>query len=50
MKNSTKTSNKRINENRKEIVKKSFDKIIDSMDINAESICFIRIRDHKKTF
>ena len=39
-----------INEEGKEIVKKSFDNIIDSMDINAESTCFITIKDHKEHF
>ena len=37
---------KRINEKGKEIFKKSFDNIIDRMDINAESNCFITIKDH----
>ena len=41
---------KRINEKGKEIVKKSFDNIIDRMDINAESNCFITIKDHKENF
>ena len=41
---------KRINEKGKEIVKKSFDNIIDSMDINAVSTCFITIKDHKEHF
>ena len=41
---------KRINEKGKEIVKKSFDNIIDRMAINTESNCFITIKDHKKTF
>ena len=40
---------KRINEKGKEIVKKSFDNIIDRMDINAESNCFIT-KTIKKTF
>ena len=38
---------KRINEKGKEIVKKSFNNIIDNMDINAESNCVITIKDHK---
>ena len=41
---------KRIKEKGKEIVKKSFDNIIDRMDINAESNCFITIKDHKEKF
>ena len=41
---------KRINKKGKEIVKKSFDNIIDRMDINAESNCFITIKDHKENF
>ena len=41
---------KRINEKRKEIVKKSFDNIIDRMDVNAESSCFVTIKDHKENF
>ena len=41
---------KRINEKGKEIVKKSFDNIIDRMDVNAESNCFITIKDHKENF
>ena len=36
-----------INEKRNKIVKKSFDNIIDRLDINAESNCFITIKDHK---
>ena len=40
----------RINEKGKEIVKKSFDNIIDRMDVNAESNCFITIKDHKVNF
>ena len=32
---------KRIDEKGKEIVKKSFNSIIDRMDVNAESNCFI---------
>ena len=39
---------KTINEKGKEIVKKSFDKIIDRMDVNADSSCFITIKDHKE--
>ena len=42
--------NKRINEKGKEIVKMSFDNIIDTMDINAESNCFITIKDYKENF
>ena len=41
---------KRINEKGKEIVKKSFDSIIDRMDVNAVSNCFITIKDHKENF
>ena len=41
---------KRVNEKGKEIVKKSFDNIIDRMDVNAESNCFITIKDHKENF
>ena len=41
---------KRINEKGKEIVKKSFDNIIDRMDVNAEPNCFITIKDHKENF
>ena len=41
---------KRINEKGKEIVKKLFDNIIDRMDVNAESSCFITIKDHKENF
>ena len=41
---------KRINEKGKEIVNKSLDNIIDRTDINAESNCFITIKDHKKNF
>ena len=41
---------KRINEKGKKIVKKSFNNIIDRMDINAESNCFITIKDHKENF
>ena len=41
---------KGINEERKEIVKKSFDSIIDRVDVNAESSCFITIKDHKENF
>ena len=41
---------KRINEKGKEIVKKSFDNIIDRMDVNAWSNCFITIKDHKENF
>ena len=39
-----------INEKGKEIVKKSFDNIIDRIDVNAESNCFIAIKDHKENF
>ena len=41
---------KRINEKGKEIVKKSFGNIIDRMDINAESNCFITIKDYEENF
>ena len=41
---------KRINEKGKEIVKKSFENIIDRVDVNAESNCFITIKDHKENF
>ena len=42
---------KRINEKGKEVVKKSFDNIIDRMDVNAESNCFIeQLKTIKKTF
>ena len=35
------------NNKRKKIVKKSFDDIIDKKDVNAESNCFITIKDYK---
>ena len=41
---------KRINEKGKEIVKKSFDNIIDRMDVSAESNYFITIKHHKENF
>ena len=41
---------KRINEKGKEIVKKPFDDIIDRMDVNAESNCFITVKNHKENF
>ena len=41
---------KTINEKGKEIVEKSFDNIIDRMDISTESNCFITVKDHKKNF
>ena len=41
---------KRINEKGKEIVQKTFDNIIDGMDVNSESNCFITIKDHKENF
>ena len=41
---------KRINEKGMEIVKKLFDSIIDRMDVNAESSCFITVKDHKENF
>ena len=41
---------KRTKEKGKEIVRKSFDNIIDRMDVNAESTCFITIKDHKENF
>ena len=34
----------------KEIVTNSFDNIIDRIDVNAESTCFITIKDHKIFF
>ena len=37
---------KRIKEKGKELVKMSFDYIIDRMDVNVESNCFITIKDH----
>ena len=40
----------RINEKGKEIVKKSFGNIIDRMDVNTESSCFITIKNHKENF
>ena len=40
---------KRINEKGKEIVKKSFDNIIDRMDTNAEPNCFMTIKGHKES-
>ena len=41
---------KRRNEKGKEIINKSFDNIIDRMDINTESNCYITIKDHKENF
>ena len=41
---------KRTKEKGKEIVRKSFDNIVDRMDVNAESTCFITIKDHKEKF
>ena len=41
---------KRVNEKGKEIVKKSFGNIVDRMDANAESKCFITIKDHIENF
>ena len=41
---------KRINEKGKEIVIKSFDNILDRMDVNTQSNCFIIIKDHKENF
>ena len=41
---------KTINEKGKEIVKKSFDNIIDRMGIEAETNCFVTIKDHKESF
>ena len=38
----------RINEKGKKIVTKSFHNIIDRMDVNDESPCFITIKDHKE--
>ena len=46
-KKANENSKKRINEKGKEVVKKSFDHIIDRMDINAESNCFVTVKDHK---
>ena len=39
---------KKINEKGKEIVKKSFDNIIDKMGVITESNCFIIIKDHQE--
>ena len=39
-----------INEKGKETVKKSFDNIIDRIDVNDVSICFITTKDHKENF
>ena len=41
---------KRINEKGNEIVKKSFDNIIDRIDINAEPNCFMTTKGHKQNF
>ena len=41
---------KRINKKGKKIVKKSFDNIIDRMDVDAESNCFTTIKHHKENF
>ena len=41
---------KRLNKKGKEIVKKSFDNMIDRMGINAESNCCIKSKDHKENF
>ena len=41
---------KRINKKGKDIVKKSFNNVIDRMDVNAESNCFITNKDHKENF
>ena len=49
-KNTNGNIKKRINEKGKEIVKKSFDNIIDRVDVNAESNCFITIKYHKENF
>lgn len=48
----TETSRKELKKkkNGKEIVKKSIDKIIDKMDVKAESTCFVTTKDHKKNF
>ena len=40
----------RINQKGKEIVKKSFDNIIDRMDVSDEPNCVITIKDHKKLY
>ena len=41
---------KRINEKGKEIVKMSFDNVIERRDVDAVSNCFITIKDHKENF
>ena len=41
---------KRINEKGKQVVKKSLNKIINRMDVNAEFNCFIAIKNHKENF
>ena len=48
--NIKKKKKKSINEKGKEIVKKSFGNIIDRMDINTESNCFITIKDYEENF
>ena len=40
----------RINEKGKEIVEKPCDNIIDRIDVNADSNCFITIKDYKENF
>ena len=44
-KKATKNINKRINKTTKAIVQKSFDNVIDRMDVNVGSNCFITIKD-----
>ena len=46
-KKANENSKKRITEKGKKVVKRSFDNIIDRMDINAESNCFVTVKDHK---
>ena len=41
---------KRINVKGKQIVNKSFDNIIERMDVNTDSSYFITIKDHKENF
>ena len=41
---------KRINEKGKEIVKNSFENVIERMDVNTESNRFITVKDHKENF
>ena len=44
-KKATKNINKRINKTTKGIAQKSFDNVIDRMDVNVGSNCFITIKD-----